>query len=78
MTDEARFLKKKKFGGPNLGLTGLNQVQNEIFGLLELRSYVFLEIANNDSLRQCVRSRIGKTYEKKLGPKVRFFAIFSI
>ena len=36
MTDEARFLKKKKFGGPNLGLTGLNQVQNEIFGFLEL------------------------------------------
>ena len=34
MTGEARFLKKKKSGGPNLGLAGLNQVQNEIFGLL--------------------------------------------
>ena len=54
MTDEARFLKKKKkIGGANLGPMGLNQAQNEIFCyFLESGSLVFLEIACSDSLQQ--------------------------
>ena len=55
MTDEARFLKKKKkIDSSNLGTTGLNQDHNEVFcHLVEFGSYVFLEIAYNDNLRQC-------------------------
>ena len=60
---------KKKFGSPKLGSMGLNQAQNEVFRhLLEFGSYVFLEIAYNDSLRQCQTSSRGKIYEKKFGP----------
>ena len=67
---------------------GLNQAQNEVFHhLLEFGSYVFLEIAHNDSLRQCQKSSRGKIYEKKfgpyiwekwvkIGPEIRFFAVF--
>ena len=53
----------KKIGGPNLGPTGLNLAQNEVFRhFIEFRSYVFLEIEYNYSLRQCVTSGRGKTH----------------
>ena len=72
MTDEARFLG---IVGLNLGPTGLNQDQNEVFRqFLEFGSLVFLEIACNDTLQQCLTSSNGKTHEKKnweskFGPK---------
>ena len=80
MTGEARFLKNN-FGGSNLGPMGLNHAQNEVFcHFLEFESYVFLEIAYDDSLRQFLTSRSGKTHEKifggpnspKWGPKSAF------
>ena len=68
----------------------LNQSQNEDFGhSLEFGSRAFLEMAYNDSLRQFpTSSREKKNNEKnfggqilakraKIGPKNRFFAIFS-
>ena len=85
MTGEARFLKNN-FGGSNLGPMGLNHAQNEVFcHFLEFESYVFLEIAYDDSLRQFLTSRSGKTHEKnflgakqsKMGPKISFFTIFT-
>ena len=54
-------------------------------------SLLFLEIAYNGSLKQCLTTRKGKTHEKKLGggggganlakrtkivPTIRFFVIF--
>ena len=63
VTDEARF--KKKIGGPNLNPMGLNQAKNEVFRyFVQFGPYVFLEIAYNDSLRQCLTSSRGKTHEK--------------
>ena len=45
------FEVKKKIGGPNLGPTGLNQAQNEIFcHFMEFGSNALLEIAYNNSL----------------------------
>ena len=71
MTVEARFLKVN-FGGPNSSAMGLNQAQNKVFRhFLEFGSYVFLEIAYNDSLRQCLTSSRGKTHEKHFeGPNL--------
>ena len=68
MTDEARFLKKKKkkkkIWRPEFGLMGLNW-------LLEFGSYVFLKITYNNSLRPCLTSRRNKIYGKKnWGPKL--------
>ena len=70
------------FGGPNLGSICLHQAQNEVFhDFLEFGSYFYPEIAYNDSFRQCITSSRGKTHEwtkwAKIGPKIRFFAIFS-
>ena len=85
MTEEARFLEK--IGSTNLGPTGLNQTQNEVFcQFIESRSFIFL--AYYDSLRQCLISRRDKTHEKKfctqiwvkrikVVPQIRFFAISS-
>ena len=68
---------------------GLNQAQNEVFcDFLEFGSLVFLEIAYNDSLQQCLTTSRGKTRKKKLRaqiwakqakirPKIRFFTILS-
>ena len=45
--------------------TGLNQTQNEVFRhFLEFGSLIFLEIAYNDSLQQCLTSNKGKTRGK--------------
>ena len=74
MTDEARFLKKKKkkwqpeFGpnrpksGPKLGF----------FHFLKFDSLVFveLEIAYNGSLQQCVTSGRGKIHKKTFRDQV--------
>ena len=69
------FQKKKKNGGSNLGLMGLNQAQKVFRHLLEFGSYAFLEIAQNDSFRQCLSSSRGEIYEKKRSksiPKLGF------
>ena len=66
--DWARFLKKKKTGSRNLGQMGKNQVQNKVFShSLKFGSLVFLDIAYNDSLQQCLTSIRGKIYKKKFG-----------
>ena len=73
MTDEARFLKKKKkFRGPNLSSTGLHQAENEVFRyFVGFGSLVFLEIAYRDSLQQCLTSSRGKIHEKEIrGPNL--------
>ena len=77
----------KFFWGPNFGERGQNPAQNQVFcNFLKFGSLVFLEIAYNDNLQQCITSGRGKTYEKKIGgpnlgqnrpPKIRFFATFS-
>ena len=72
MTDKARFFNKKN-GGSNLGLMGLNQAQNKVFRhLLEFGSYAFLEIAQNDSFRQCLSSSRGEIHEKKKKLRSKF------
>ena len=46
----------------------LNQAQNEVFcHFLEFGSLVFLDIAYNDSLKQCLTSSKCKTHEKNFG-----------
>ena len=79
----------KKVGGLNFGSMGLSQAQSEVFPhSLEFGWYVFLGIAYNDSLLQCLTSSRSKIYTKKLwgpnldqmgqiGPKSCFFIIFS-
>ena len=53
---------EKKIDSLNLGSTGLNQVQIEVFcHFLEFGSLIFLEIACNDSLQQCLTSSRDKT-----------------
>ena len=64
MTDEARFFLKK-IGGLNLGPTG-----GPKWGFCHFIKFglsVFLEIAYNDSLQQCLKSSRGKTHEKYFG-----------
>ena len=67
MTDEAKFLKKKNIR-PELGPTGLNQAQNEVFRhFFEFGILVFLEIAYNDSLQQCLTFSRIKLTKKNFG-----------
>ena len=67
-----------------------NRARNYIFGhFLKLGLSVFLEVPYIDSLKQCITSSRGKTYEKKfsetryrakrakIGSEPIFFAIFS-
>ena len=87
MPDKARFLKKNWW--LELGPKGPKLAQNEVFHhFREFGSLVFLEIAYSDSLQQCLTASRGKTYkikfgnphltkQAKIGPKIRFFAIFS-
>ena len=71
VTEKARFLIEKKIYGPNLGLTGLNQAHNEFFLPFLKFGLVFLEIACNDSLPQCLTSSRDKTLEKNFrGPNL--------
>ena len=88
VTDEAQFLKKE-VGSLNMDSMDLNQAQNEVFHhFLGFGSYVFLEIAYNNSVRQCLTSSRSKVHENnfkaqiwvkqvKIGPEIRFFVIFS-
>ena len=56
---------EKEVGSPNLGPTALNQAQNKVScRFIEFESYVFLENAYNDSLRQCLTSSRDKNQEK--------------
>ena len=51
---------EKKIGSLSLGLMGLNEAQSEFFcHFIEFGSYVFLEIAYNDSLEQYLTSSGG-------------------
>ena len=54
---------------PNLGPTGINQAKMRFFfcHFLEFGSYVFFEIAYDDSPQQCLTSTGSKTHEKSLG-----------
>ena len=63
-----KFSQKKFFCVcvPNLGPTGLNQAQNDVFyHFPEFGSLLFFEIAYNDSLRQYLSFGIGKPPSKK-------------
>ena len=75
MTDQARFLKKKKKKktncGLNLGPAGLNQAQNEVFCyFLEFGSQVFLEIEYDDTLQQCLTLVEVKPTQKSFGDQI--------
>ena len=83
MTDKAKFLNKKIWW-PQFEPTDLNQTHNDVFRhFLEFGSYVFLKIANDNSLQQCLTFSGGKTQEKnfwfliwdkwpEIGPKLGF------
>ena len=71
VTDKARFLEKKIFGSPNLGQMAQHRTQNEVFCyFLKFVSLVFLEIAYNDRLQQCLTSSRGRIHEKFWAPKL--------
>ena len=89
-TYKARLLKKN--GGPTkFGSNRHKSGQNAFFffcHFLEFGSYVFFEIAYDDSPRQCLTSSGSKTHEKnlvdqgwatrtKIGAKISFWGIFS-
>ena len=65
-TDRARFLKKKKMAAR---IWVKIEPDTRVFfcHFLKFCSSVFLEIAYNDSLQQCLTSSIGKTHKKKFG-----------
>ena len=67
LTYKARLLKKN--GGPTkFGSNRHKSGQNAVFcHFLEFGSYVFFEIAYDDSPRQCLTSTGSKTHEKSLG-----------
>ena len=67
MNDGARFFLKKN-GGANLGQMGQNRAQNKVFCyFLKFDSLVFLEIAYNDNLQQCLTSSRGKVEKNFVG-----------
>ena len=84
---EVKSMKKNL--GPNLVQGGQNRSRNQVFCyFLKFGSLIFFEIAHSDSLQQCLACSRGKIFEKilgptlwskgaKIGPKIRFFAIFS-
>ena len=75
--------------GTNLRQTGQNWAQNQVFyHFLKFDLLVSLEIAQDDSLKQCLTTSRGKIHYKnfrgpnldqtgKIRPKIRFFVIFS-
>ena len=67
LTYKARLLKKN--GGPTkFGSNRHKSGQNAVFcHFLEFGSYVFFEIAYDDSPRQCLTSTGSETHEKSLG-----------
>ena len=70
LTYKARLLKKN--GGPTkFGSNRHKSGQNAVFcHFLEFGSYVFFEIAYDDSPRQCLTSSGKKTHEKSLGVQI--------
>ena len=59
--------KQKSGGMANLGQTGQNQTQNQFFFFFQFLKFgqlVFLEIAQSDSLEQCLTTSRGKTNKK--------------
>ena len=65
LTDGARF-SKKKICGPNLDPSSQTGVQKRVFyHFPKWDSLVFLEIACNDGLQQCLTPSRGKIHEKK-------------
>ena len=77
---------EKKFRGLNLDQRDQNRVRKQVFcHFIKFVSSVFLEIAYNDSLQQCITSSISKTHKQnfwrpnmgqKVRPKISFFASF--
>ena len=72
---------KKKIQGTHLGQRGQNWSRNQVFcHFLKFGSLIFLEIAYNDSLQQCLECSRSKIYEKnfwgpnlpKIDPETRF------
>ena len=58
-------------GGATFGSKEPKSARNEVFcHFLNFRSLVFLEIAYNDSLQQCVTSSRGKIHEKSFGDQI--------
>ena len=71
---EKKKKKKKKKLRARFGSSGSKPGPKFVFrDFLEFGSNVFLEIAYDDILRQCLTSSRGKNHEKTL----MFFAIFS-
>ena len=65
------FEKKKKIGNPNLDQTGQKRTLHEVFfHFLKFDSLVFLEIAYNDCLQQCLTSAGSKNHENFLDPNL--------
>ena len=74
MTNDARFLKKKKIWRPEFGPTGPKSGLKLVFFSFSqfwlICSLYFLEIAYNDSLQQCIICSRGKTNEKNSGEQI--------
>ena len=61
----------KKFGIPNLGQTGQNQAQNQVFHhFLKFGLLVFLEILQDESSEQCLTTSRGTTHKNGGGVKL--------
>ena len=85
--EKARFLKNKLW--PEFEPNGPGLSPKKVFcHFVKFGSYFSLKIAYNDSLRHCLTFSSGRIYEKnfwvqvwgkrvKIGPEIRFFAIFS-
>ena len=65
MTDGARFLKKKKKMAARIGPKGSKT--SFFCHFLKFGSLVFLEIAYNDNLQQCLTSSRGKDEKNFVG-----------
>ena len=70
MTDGARFLTKK-FGGQNFKPNGPQLGPKIVFfcHFSKFGSLIFLQIAYDDSLQQCLTSSTDKIYKTFFGPK---------
>ena len=62
---------KQKMQDPNLGQSSQNRAQNQVFCyFLKFGLLVFLYIAQDDSLKQCLTPSREKTHKKFSGPKI--------
>ena len=70
MTDKARYLKKKKWQ-PEFWPDGPKSGQKLVFfSFLQFGALVFLDIAYNDSLQQCITCSRGKNHENIFGVQI--------